>query len=322
MACRAERWTVTVLAGMVWIGVAGLGPSSAEACSPLGPVSPMGLPRSGSVGVSTATSLLVLSQGQPAGLTLQAAGQNVPLSAPVDLGAGADGARGGLSFWQVRAATPDGMLPASAEQVLTASYQGNAVEVTRFTTAAGYDKAEGVAPVLNAVHLWRVRYPVADIASGNCVFDEYTGFLTVDYTPGTVPNTAASSVVHTFQLRPKNGSSVQTFIYTGDTPFAGNEPTGAYPMPTGLWQPELDPTRSYCLTIGAFGDGDIARLPLSSNTVCADVVQLSAAGAPPPPTIGGGTSGGGCSVSGRADATSGAWMLLCALVVIGARRRA
>ena len=65
--------------------------------------------------------------------------------------------------------------------------------MTRFTTAAGYDKIEGTAPVVNAVHLWRVRYPVADIGSGNCVFAEYHGFITVDYDPGTVPNTPAAS---------------------------------------------------------------------------------------------------------------------------------
>jgi hypothetical protein len=167
------------------------------------------------------------------------------------------------------------------------------------------------------VHLWRVRYPVADIGSGNCVFDEYTGFITIDYVPATIPNTAAASVVHTFTLAPKNGGSAQTFVYTGDTPFTGAEPTGAYPQPTGLWQPELDPTRSYCLSISAFGDGDIARLSVSSQSVCTDVVQLSAAGAPPPP----GAGGGGCAIAAPPEGALPAWALALALALVIRRNR-
>ena len=107
--------------------------------------------------------------------------------------------------------------------------------MTRFTTAAGYDKAEGTAAVLNAVHLWRVRYPVADIGSGNCVFD-------------------APSV--------------------------------------------------------------------SSQSVCVDVVQLSATGAPPPPQIGGGgsTGGGGCAVAGATGAALPAWPLALVLGLVLRRR--
>jgi len=160
---------------------------------------------------------------------------------------------------------------------------------------------------------------LADINSGNCVFAEYHGFITVDYDPATVPNTASSSVVHTFQLAPKNGGSGQTFIYVGNTPFAGLAPAGAYPLPTGDWQPELDPTRPYCLGISAFGDGDIARLPLASQSVCADVVQLSAAGAPPPP----GTAGGGCAIVGRGAAgwLGVATFALLAVAIRSRRRR-
>ena len=147
---------------------------------------------------------------------------------------------GRVTFWRLRPATADGFLLPSTEHVLTATSQTGPAEVTRFTTAAGYDKAQGTAPVLNAVHLWRVRYPVADINSGNCVFAEYHGFITVDYVPGSIPNTAVASVVHAFSLAPKTGGSAQTFVYTGETPFVGLEPAGAYPSPIGLWQPELD----------------------------------------------------------------------------------
>ncbi|MEO5767699.1 MAG: hypothetical protein ABIS92_05055, partial [Polyangia bacterium] len=142
---------------------------------------------------------------------------------------------------------------------------------------------------------------------GNCVFAEYHGFITVDYVPGSIPNTSADSVIHQFRLAPKNGGSAQTFVYTGDAPFTGHDPADAYPIPTGLWQPELDPTRPYCLTISAFGQGDIARLPVSSQSICVEVVQLSAAGAPPPPQIGGDISddGGGSSDGGRAGGDAG-----------------
>jgi hypothetical protein len=284
--------------------------------------------------VSTATSLIVFARSELSGLSLQSGGQNVALSAPVLLGGGADGSLGPVRFWKVQpAASSNGMLAGDTEHVLTATFEGSTVEVTRFTTAAGYDKAQGVAPVLNGFRLWRVRYPVADIGSGNCVFAEYHGFITVDYVPGTVPNTAPSSVVHTFQLVPKNGGSAQTFVYTGETPFAGEEPTGAYPMPAFLWQPELDPTRSYCLSIAAFGDGDIARLSLPSQSVCADVVQLSAAGAPPPPSIGSGgggsggggsgagSGGGGCAIAGTPRSLGAGWLLVAAVVLARRRRR-
>jgi hypothetical protein len=309
-------------------------------------VTPTAIPRSGATNVSTATSLTVILAGQPSGLSLTAGGQNVPLSFPVSLGRGP----GGATVWQMHAATADSMLAGGTEHVLTQqTAPGVTVELTRFTTAAGYDKAAGVAPVLRAVHLWRVRYPVADIASGNCVFSEYHGFITVDYDPATVPNTPPTSVVYAFQLVPKNGGSAQTFINAGD-PFTGLAPEGTYPLPLGDWQPELDPTRQWCLSISAFGDGDLARLPLGSQQVCAEVEQLSAAGAPPPPTIGGGTGGAptgggtggspigggtggttlgdsaraggsGCAIAGAASSAVVVWLVVIAMV-IGLRPRA
>jgi len=303
-------------ASCAWV----LAPSPADACSAPQPIAPIGLPRPATVGVSTATSLIVLSRGEPAGLSLLAGGQNVALAAPVNLGQGADHSTGPVTFWQVRSAA-GGMLAGDTEHVLTATFQGSSVEVTHFTTAAGYDKVEGVAPVLKSVRLWRVRYPVADINSGNCVFAEYHGFITVDYDPGTVPNTAPSSVVHTFRLAPKTGGSEQHFLYTGETPFTGLEPKEAYPTPIGAWQPELDPTRTYCLSVAAFGDGDMARLSMQSESLCTDVVQLSATGAPPSGGGGGGGSGG-CSIAGAAGGKPrAAAVLLLAAVAIRLRRR-
>lgn len=318
------RLTVVCAALALVLGVPGLlAPSRAAACS-VGPLMPVGVPQPGATGVSTATSIIVLSQGQPDGLILQAGGLDVPLTAPTNLGRGdnGNGFTGGLSFWRVRAATGDGMLTPSAEHVLTGTYEGTRIEITRFTTANGYDKEQGVAPVAKGLHLWRVRYPLSEIRSGDCVFDEYHGFVTVDYEPGRVPNTPPSSVVHTFQLAPKTGGSPQVFNYVGATPFVGLEPKGNHPLPNpGTWEPELDPTREYCLTITAFGDGDIARLPLSSQPICATVVQLSSAGAPPSPVSS--NSGGGCSVTGDSDTAGLSTLVASFLLAVGSaiRRR-
>jgi len=293
--------------------------STADACSP-GVVTAFALPRTGTTGVSTATSMVLVVAGDPSGLSLTANGENVPLSFPTALGRSG----GGGTAWQVRAATSGGMLIGGAEHVLSQTLaNGATMELTRFTTAAGYDKAEGTAPVLRGMRLWRVRYPVADIASGNCVFAEYHGFITVDYDPATIPNTDPSSVVYGFELAPENGGSAQRLVQAGDL-FTGLAPEGAYPLPVGQWQPELDPTQRYCLSISAFGDGDLARLPLASERVCADVVQLSAAGAPPPPQIGGGSanSGGGCAVAAGAPVHSPPIAALLAIAAaIGLRRR-
>jgi hypothetical protein len=325
MQARLHR--KAVLAGLL-IGCLAwaLGGSRARACGPVATLQPVGLPRAGATGVTTATSFIVLSRSEPVGLTLRAGTQTVALSAPVKIGLGVEETLGAASFYQVKPATADGMLVGSAEQVLTATYQDATVEVTRFTTASSYDKTEGVAPVLRAVRFWRVRYPVGDIASGNCVAAEYHGFLTVDYTAATVPKTPASSVIHTLHVAPMNGGSEQTFVYVGATPFKGHEPTEAYPTPTWLWHPELDPTRPYCMTISAFGDGDMARTSLQSQTVCAEVVQLSAAGAPPPPDGGtapmGSGGGSGCAVAGAASSAVLAWLVVVAFALgLRVRRR-
>jgi MYXO-CTERM domain-containing protein len=272
-----------------------LGPASrARACTPPLPPAATAIPRVGTTGVSTATSIVVVSPSEPFGVGVLANGQAVPVSGWSALGAGIDVTGGPTSFWQLRLAGANGLLAASTDYVVTSpgGADGGAATLTTFSTAAGYDKLAGTAPSLRSVHLWRVRYPVADIASGNCVFAEYASFVTVDYDAATIPNTAPGSVIQSFQLVPDTGGTAQTFVYTGEQPFTGLAPSGAYPLPLGPWQPDLDPTRRYCLAIGAIGDGNLARLGTASNQVCADVVQLSATGAPPPPSIGGGPDGG------------------------------
>ena len=121
-------------------------PSLVEACGAPQPLPPIGLPRSGATGVSTATSIVVFGRGAPTGFSLMAGGQAVPLDPPVELGAGADASSGRVTFWRLQ--PTDGFLVASSEHVLTATSQSGPVQVTSFTTAAGYDKAEGVAECL------------------------------------------------------------------------------------------------------------------------------------------------------------------------------
>lgn len=295
------RWGWTLVA----LTLALIGPAPrARACSPAPTPAATAIPRAGSAGVSTATSIVVVSPREPFGVSVLANGQAVAVSGWATLGSGVDSVGGTTSFWQLSL----GLLAASADYVVTlptGGTDGGPATLTTFSTAAGYDKAAGTAANLRSVHLWRVRYPVADIASGNCVFAEYASFVTVDYDWATIPNTAPGSVIQSFQLRPDTGGTSQTFVYTGDAPFAGLAPSGDYPLPLGQWQPDLDPTRRYCLAISATGDGDLARLGTGSNQICADVVQLSATGAPPPPAIGGSTDGGSLGGGGSGGTDGG-----------------
>jgi hypothetical protein len=296
------RWAGT----LATLALALFGPAQrARACSPAPAPTATARPRAGTNGVSTATSIVIVSRNEPFGVGVLADGQVVSVAGWSALGAGIDGLGGPTNFWQLRMGGTDGLLAASTDYVVTlpGGADGGASTLTTFSTAAGYDKISGTPPDLRSVHLWRVRYPVADIASGNCVFAEYASFVTVDYQPATIPNTAPGSVIQSFQLIPETGGTMQTFVYTGDTPFTGVAPSGDYPLPLGQWQPDLDPTRRYCLAISAMGDGNLARLGTGSQRICADVVQLSATGAPPSPVVSGGpgsTDGGSGGASGGA----------------------
>lgn len=162
---------------------------------------------------------MALSPTEPFGLSLLVNGQSVAVSRWTALGSGVDEGTGPTSFWQLEIGAATGLLEGSAEYVLSLpGGDGGAAVLTDFTTAAGYDKAAGTAPNLRELHLWRVRYPVADIASGNCVFAEYQTFITVDYDPATIPNTDPSSVVQTFALVPQTGGTRQTFVYAVGAP--------------------------------------------------------------------------------------------------------
>lgn len=333
-------------AGLVTI----LTPAAVWACS-AGQTPEKAIPLAGATNVSTETSIVLESQSSnPGPLTLLVNGQPAGPVSLTDLGAGFPRTR----FWRLNIGSEGQSAPLlpDAEYVLTTARPVNGPgELTRFRTGPGYDKTQGRPAVIRSLRLWRVRYPLSEIQSGNCVFAEYHGFIAVDYQPAEIPNTAPAGVVHTFSLRPQHGGLEQTMVYAEETPFLGLPPTGEHPTPIGAWHPDLDPTRAHCLTITAFGDGDRARLAVTSNVVCADVVEVSATGAPPPPGHTGGTSGGntggtsgdgtggasstggisgtgspspgsGCSTSGEPHATASAATLgLFVLVLTAAVRR-
>jgi hypothetical protein len=207
---------------------------------------------------------------------LTAGGQLVTLGEVEELGFSVASSFGATKVWRVK--VPD-FLPPSTEHVLSvvdtidAGVTGR-VELTRFTTTAGYDKQPGIPPKARTLELWRVRYPLSEINSGNCVFAEYRGYIRIDYDPASIPNTMPDGTIYSITLAPKTGGSSQTFYFPGDDLFKGMSPE-LDPHALDRWAPELDPSREYCASITAFGDGDLARLPSMSETICASVKQLS-----------------------------------------------
>jgi len=212
-------------------------------------------------------------------LELTAGGQPVAVTKE-QLGVSVDSSLRDTKVWRLK--TADFLAPMT-EHVLSNldDIDAGAIdrfELTHFTTAAGYDKLPSVPAKPHSLELWRVRYPLDEIASGNCVFGEYRGYIRIDYDPASIPNTTPAGTVYSISLAPKTGGTAQTFYFTGDDLFKGKSPE---PDPHALdrWQLELDPTREYCATITAFGDGDLARLPTVSEPICASVGQLSSSDA-------------------------------------------
>ena len=184
-------WTLVALA-LTLVGPA----RQARACSPGQAPAATAIPRAGATAVSTATSIVIVSQREPFGVNVLANGQVATVSGWWAIGSGIDGSGGPTNFWQLFLGSPDGLLAPSTDYVVTwpaGTADGGDATLTTFSTAAGYDKTAGTAANLRSFHLWRVRYPVADIASGNCVFAEYASFVTVDYDPATLPNTPPGS---------------------------------------------------------------------------------------------------------------------------------
>jgi hypothetical protein len=176
-------------------------------------------------------------------------------------------------YWRIRT----GMLTPSTTQVLSMRnpQDGQWVQLTSFTTGTD-DPKTGTAPVLHSLRLTRVRYPVSEIGSGDCVFDEYHGFISFEWDPATFPSTPADLVLYRFVLRTKNGDAMQDRMAPGSAHYSGADPTGTF-LPS-VWSPDLDPTREYCLRIVAIGFGAIGDQGLWSQEVCAPVAQVNRAG--------------------------------------------
>jgi MYXO-CTERM domain-containing protein len=331
-ATRLGRSARLALAAAAVVSLALVAARDARACSgSIFHVPPTATPRPGATGVSTATSLFVLSAADPSPLTLTAGGVSIPLSAPEPLALGADGVGNGItSFWRVRRLTED-FLPPSAELVLSqgGGDGGPPTTLTTFTTAAGYDKTPGAAAVLRGITLKRVRYPVDEIGAGGCVSMEYYGLIGLDYDPATAPDTPPASIVNVITLAPKTGGRSQSFLFTGGpNVYKGSWPATSYrPPPSDNWPLELDPSRDYCATIASFAFGDLARPPMVSASVCASVdeIDLDVPDAAAPVVDAGLLPGhkidaSGCSVGG-ANPRSTFWSFaLLGLLTLVARR--
>jgi MYXO-CTERM domain-containing protein len=285
----------------------------ARACSADNPdaVIPTALPRDGATEVPTATSFVIVSGRMPTEVALTAGGVDVPLGAPAYIGVGQSMDGDELNdYWQVKATA---FLPASSTLVLSmADPHGGRVVLTTIQTAAGYDKAPGTPATLKSLTLTRVRYPLSEIASGDCVFSEYMGYISFDYDAGMIPGTPADSIVNTITLWAQHGGAAdQGWTFAGPRAWASDPPGDFQPFSSGEWSPFLDPTLTYCAAITSFGQGDLARLPVVSNMVCAKVDQVSMPGAgdpdagPPEPSVGDGGAGldaGDASLVTTADA--------------------
>jgi len=253
-------------------------PRRVEACGPPPEKSPIAIPRSGATNVPTIVDLVVLVDF-PYEVTLAHGTTSYVLPKPWLVGSGLDSKTGvRANVWRFRL----GGLEPSTEYVASMTWHYAPVELTRFTTGTGYDKPTGMAPSIGSLSLTRYRYPVDSIGKGDCVFSEYHGFLTLDWKLGTFPNTPVDSVMHVLSLGPKTGGAGSTFVWFGDAPAEFPAPTGDRPLPTGYWQPDLDPTREQCLVITAHGYGE-ATMPTGSGPTCVSVKSVSTKGAPSDP---------------------------------------
>ena len=308
------------------LAIATSNPAPAHACSGRPPAATSALPVSGAIDVSPMSSIFLVSgtDSIPAGLNLQATGQPVTLPAITPLGSGIMGAAG-ATFWRISSY----LLPSTA-YVLAYSNNGVATELTRFTTAASYDKNPGQAPVLENLRLWRVHYPVDQVAAGGCVFGEYEGYIDLTYQDGSLPGTPPEEVVSVLTLAPKTGGSRQDFVFAATTHFEGAPqswdpatrafvavPDGGLPSPVyALWKPALEPDREYCATLTIYGRNDLAMAGVTGNSVCAAVINASAGA----DNGSSGNASSGCTLGSRNP--SAAWALtLPALAMLSALRR-
>lgn len=228
-------------------------------------------PPAGATEVPPPTSIKIVGlQTTAAEFELEANGQPVPLPARLLLGFGSTRTHM-ANFWLV-----PGVLSPSTSYVLRVREAAGVRELTRFTTAATYDKTPGTVSTLQRLRLWRVRYDVREIAAGGCIFDEYEGYLDLDHRPGTVPGTPPEEIIHVVSLAAKNGQSVGEFVSLGPPNFE-KVPEGGAPSPAFAdWKPVLAPDREYCATVTLYGRNDQATPLNRSEPLCAPVINIDA----------------------------------------------
>lgn len=271
-------------------------------------------PAAGATEVSPQTSIIVRSEfdGLPAGLALFANGSAVPLPPAIRLDIGYTGA-GRSWFFQL-----SGPLMPSTSYTLVSAAPGAAggtatVELTHFSTSASYDKAPGVAAVINGLRLWRAHFPKSVVGAGGCVFAEYEGYFDLDFTPGTVPGTPPDEVVSILRLSSTKTALAQTLVFIGldELPGGFTEASGGdFPLPGGgglspsdaaLWKPVLQADDTVCASIETFGRNDLAAERLQSNMVCVPVTSVDV----PYPMLGPGGSGGAHEAGGPGGTAAG-----------------
>lgn len=282
------------------------GGSSAIACDFAGPPAPFGLPLSGAKEVSTATSVVIVAGEYPSWVEVTAEGRPVRIDGLKEIGFRS---WNGSRFWRIRGL--DFLEPNTEYVVTMARYgDGRRKEVTRFTTAMGYDKNFGRPPVLESLALWRIKYPVEAINAGWCVAAEYHGAFSVEYTEAIVPHTPPEATRYTLRLFTRHGEDQMGISFVGDFLIKGRMPEGRRPDPV-QWPPAPDPTQEYCAMLVVEGYGDLARPPLQSNTICAKVTEIDTTAEWPwgggnAAWDGGSTAGdGGTSSNGSAQESSG-----------------
>ena len=331
-----------VLFGVLLGSLATAWAPAAFACSGGAAATAVAFPSSGAVGVSPQSSIFVVS-ADPTGLVLRANGAVVSPSPRItNLGLGLTPSGLG-TFYRLA-----GPLQPSADYALQApGADGTALDLTRFSTAATYDKTPGVAAAIGSLRLWRVHYAPARVSAGGCVFSEYEGYFALDFTPASVPGTPDAEVVSVLTLSSEELGTTQTFPFQGISALPGGyvpnltgdgatlPEGGALSASAALWKPNLEPGRTFCATITSYGRNDLAAPLLQSPPVCATVVGIEttsgAGGAPVISGAGGSsypigndvaTSPGGCSLASRRPARGGSLLAVAAAVALLSRRRA
>ena len=141
----------------------------------------------------------------------------------------------------------------------------------------------------------------------------------------SIPNTTPEGTLYTLRVAPETGATAQSVSFVGSDPYEGRDPTGdPLPQPSFDWMLDLDPTRRYCATLTAQGDGDLARPALRSAPSCASVDVVCLPGSEdnggPDATCGAADEGCGCAIVASSKSPGAAWATLLVLALAAHRR--